>query len=324
MTDPQNETTAEPTVDRIADQAGAGLRLRQGRARGPGARPARRRRRAGLHGRLGEADRRPRPAGHQGRGPHRLPRVPRRPGQDAAPEGARRHPRRPAAADPRGAARRARDRAVRPGGLQPLPVHRDGDVGRLPGRVRRADRHRRALDGARGGQEPPVGRDRHLARRGTPTCSPRSARAASPSSSASGWPPRRSCTPRRTTCTWRAGWATCSPTPPTAPASRPGWAPPGTARSVLRYGENPHQPAALYLNGFGTAAWPRRDSCTARRCPTTTTSTPTRPGGRRTTSTSRRSRSSSTPTRAASRSAPTSPRRTARPTSATRSPRSAA
>ena len=50
-----------------------------------------------------------------------------------------------------------------------------------------------------------------------------------------------------------------------------------------------------------------RRSCTARRCPTTTTSTPTRPAGRRTTSTSRPSRSSSTPTRAASRSAPTSP-----------------
>ena len=35
------------------------------------------------------------------------------------------------------------------------------------------------------------------------------ARAASPSSSASGSPPRRSCTPRRTTSTWPAGWATC-------------------------------------------------------------------------------------------------------------------
>ena len=71
-------------------------------------------------------------------------------------------------------------------------------------------------------------------------------------------------------------------------------------------------------------AWPAPSSCTARRCPTTTTSTPTRPGGRRTPSTSRRWRSSSTPTRAASRSAPTSPRRTARRTSATRSRRSAA
>ena len=59
-------------------------------------------------------------------------------------------------------------------------------------RVRRADRHRRPVDGPRGGQEPPLGRDRHLARRGTPTCSPRSPRAASRWPSGSGWPPRRS------------------------------------------------------------------------------------------------------------------------------------
>ena len=36
----------------------------------------------------------------------------------------------------------------------------------------------------------------------------------------------------------------------TAPASPPGSAPPGTAPTVLRYGENPHQQAALYTNGF--------------------------------------------------------------------------
>ena len=93
--------------------------------------------------------------------------------------------------------------------------------------------------------------------------------------------------------------------------------------AVLRYGENPHQPAALY-RATGAAASPPPSSCTARRCPTTTTSTPTRPGGRRTTSPSRRWRSSSTRTRAASRSAPTWPRRTARRTSATRRRRSAA
>ena len=54
--------------------------------------------------------------------------------------------------------------------------------------------------------------------------------AASPSTSGARWPRRRSCTPRRTTCTWRPGWATCSPTPPPAPASRPGWARRGTGR----------------------------------------------------------------------------------------------
>ncbi len=76
--------------------------------------------------------------------------------------------------------------------------------------------------------------------------------------------------------------------------------------------------------GRRTRARHRASSCTARRCPTTTTSTPTPPGGRRTTSTSRRWRSSSTPTRAASRSAPTSPRPTAGPTPATRCRPSAA
>ena len=87
-----NELDAD---ERGPDPARPGLRLRQDRARGARPRPARRRRRAGLHRRLGRADRGPRRPGHQGRGAHRLPRVPRRPGQDAAPEGARRHPRRP-------------------------------------------------------------------------------------------------------------------------------------------------------------------------------------------------------------------------------------
>ena len=76
------------------------------------------------------------------------------------PQGARRHPRRPPPRVPRAAARRARRRAVRPGRLQPLPVPPDRGLGREPRRVRRADRHRRAVDGPRGGQEPPVGRDR--------------------------------------------------------------------------------------------------------------------------------------------------------------------
>ena len=69
-----------------------------------------------------------------------------------------------------------------------------------------------------------------------------------------------------------------------------------------------------------TTGWPTPSSCTARRCPTTTTSTPTRRGGPPGTSPSRAWRSSSTRTRAASRSAPTWPRRTARRTPATRSP----
>ncbi len=125
---------------------------------------ARGRRRAGLHGRLRCPHRQARHPGDQGGGPHRLSRVPRRPGQDAAPEGARRHPRRPPARLPRRPAGRARRRAVRPGGLQPVSVHPDRGLGREPGRVRRADRHRRTVDGAGRGEEPPLGRDRHLTR----------------------------------------------------------------------------------------------------------------------------------------------------------------
>lgn len=85
---------------------------------------------------------------------------------------------------------------------------------------------------------------------------------------------------------------------------------------VLRYGENPHQKAALYKSA--QPGWRTPSSCTARPCRTTTTSTPTPPGAPRSTSPSPPSRSSSTRTRAASPWAWTSPRRTARRTRATR------
>ena len=126
-----------------------------------------------------------------------------------------------------------------------------------------------------------------------------------------------------------------------------------TRADALRYGENPHQRAALYksakcLGGLGgrppgeqaqdhperiqatlarppwTLASPTPKSCTARPCRTTTTSTLTPPAGPRTTSRSLASRSSSTPTHAVSRSAPTSPPPTPRRWPATRSPRTAA
>ena len=106
----------------------------------------------------------------------------------------------------------------------------------------------------------------------------------------------------------------------------PGWVGAAWERAaVLRYGENPHQRAALYVSAhFAAAGWPGPSSCTARRCRTTTTSTPTPRTGPPTTSTSRRWRSSSTPTRAASRSVPTSPRPTPGPMRPTPSRRSAA
>ena len=71
-------------------------------------------------------------------------------------------------ARPRRPARRAGDRAVRPRGRQPLPVHRDRRLRRRARRVRRADRHRRPVDGARGGQEPPDASPSSSTRRATP------------------------------------------------------------------------------------------------------------------------------------------------------------
>ena len=116
---------------------------------------SRARRRARVERRHGPGARRGRPAGHDGRGRHRLARDARPPGGDAAPEDPRRDPRRPrqgvAPRRPRG----ARHHAVRPRRLEPLPVRE------RPGH--RDDRHRRPDDGARRGEEPRVGRDRHRA-----------------------------------------------------------------------------------------------------------------------------------------------------------------
>ncbi|CAA9377294.1 MAG: IMP cyclohydrolase / Phosphoribosylaminoimidazolecarboxamide formyltransferase, partial [uncultured Nocardioides sp.] len=137
--------------------------LRQDRARRPRPRPPRRRCRARLDRRQRDGDRGPRSARRPRRGPHRVPRVPRRSGQDPAPPRARRHPGRPPPRLPRAAARGPRGRPVRPRRVQPLPVRRDRRDGRLGRRVRRADRHRRAVDGPRRGQEPPVGRHRDVA-----------------------------------------------------------------------------------------------------------------------------------------------------------------
>ena len=61
-------------------------------------------------------------------------------------------------------------------------------------------------------------------------------------------PRRRSGTPRPTTSPSRPGWAACSR--PTSDGPFPAWV--GRhlgARATLRYGENPHQAAALYVSG---------------------------------------------------------------------------
>ena len=108
-----------------------------------------------------------------------------------------------------------------------------------------------------------------------------------PRAAPSGWPPRRSRTPRRTTSPWPRwmGTVLTDTSGGEARASRRSPAPPGRRRPTLRYGENPHQRAALYSHWRGRAS-PRPSSCTARRCPTTTTSTPTPPAAPPTTSTS--------------------------------------
>ncbi len=112
------------------DPPRAGQRLRQDRPGRAGPRPARGRRRARLDRLDGRPDRRRRRPGHAGRGADRLPGVPRRPGQDAAPARARGLLADLRPGRPRRAARRARHRAVRPGRGQPLPVHRDRGVRR--------------------------------------------------------------------------------------------------------------------------------------------------------------------------------------------------
>ena len=124
---------------------------------------ARRRRRHRLDRVDGGPDRGGRCAGDRGRGADRLPGVPRRPGQDAAPAGARRPARRRGQPRPRRAAGRAGHRAVRARRLQPLPVPRHRGLRCEPGRVHRADRHRRTVDGARRGEEPRQRRRRRLA-----------------------------------------------------------------------------------------------------------------------------------------------------------------
>ena len=243
-----------------------------------------------------------------GRGAHRLPRVPRRPGQDAAPAGARRHPRRPAAGRPRAAARRARHRAVRPGRGQPLPVPRDRGVRRRARRVRRADRHRRPVDGAGRGEEPPAASPWSSTPRRTPTCWPRCRRAAST------WRPRRRLAAQAFAHTAAYDTAVASWCAAGAGRGRrrggrptPGWR--WSAPAVLRYGENPHQQAALYVDPAAAPGHrPGHRSCTARRCRYNNyVDADAALRAAFDFDRARASRSSSTPTRAASRSAPTSP-----------------
>ena len=313
-----------------ADRAGtprAGQRLRQDRPGGAGPRPARGRRRD----RLDRVD----------RGAHRAPpasRSPRSRSSPASPSastaGSRRCTRActPGILADRAAARRTCASSTSSASSRSswsssnlYPFTRDRRVRRRARRVRRADRHRRPVDGARGREEPPARRGRRR-----PGALRRRARGRG----------RRRLHARRSAARLAAEAFAHTAAYDIAVASwfgqragaRPDDGPrlPGLDRrdleraAVLRYGENPHQRAALYRARRGRRA--RRRRAAARQ-------------GDELQQLRRRrrrlraaydfdaaaaSRSSSTPTRAASRSAPTSPTAHARRTRATRCPRSAA
>ena len=221
------------------------------------------------------------------------------------------------------------------------------EAARKPGlvvrRARRGDRHRRAVDGPRGRQEPRQRRDRDLARplRGRPG-GPRRPTARSRSGCARRWRSRRSATPPRTTPgsprSCRAGCATpastCRPSPGCPGPADP--YPPVLTISLekvetLRYGENPHQPAARYRRTdreprAGEGPFASGEPPLQGKALSYNNVLDALGGGRRWRGccAARPSSSSSTPTRAA----PPSARRCSRPgtrrSRATRCPRSAA
>ena len=125
---------------------------------------------------------------------HRLPRDDGRAAQDAASQGPRRHPL--PARQPRGHAGpgRARHPDLRVGRRQSLSLRdHDPQAGRDARRGDRADRHRRADDGPRGGQEPCLHDHRHRRRGSTARSSSRSRPTAAPRWNCGGsWPARPS------------------------------------------------------------------------------------------------------------------------------------
>ena len=200
---------------------------------------------------------------------------------------------------------RARHSADRHGGGQSLRLREDrGQAGRAFRRTDRKHRHRRAVDDPLRRQEFSGCRGRDFARRlqRARRRDGRSRAARSPRPPSGGW--RRRPSP---------------PPPPTIPRSRPRWsasAPMDTSSFIpkpafpqnlrlsfskimdLRYGENPHQKAAMYTDGSGAAS-PTAARSRARNFPTTTSWTCRRPGTWRRSLTRPSAPSSSTPTRAA-------------------------
>ena len=222
--------------------------------------------RAGLHRGHGPGAARGRPAGHGRRRRHRLPRDARRPGQDAPPAGPRRASWRTCAAPTTGGS--WPPPAIEPFELVAVNLYPFAAAAERPGiaidDARRGDRHRRAVDGPRRGQEP-----RRVAivtdRRGRRRCSRswrarRRRRSAALGAGGRGVPPhgrlRRADRRRAAARASTAGVAL--PDEPGCPAP-PTRIPPTLTIALekvetLRYGENPHQPAARYRAGPRAAA----------------------------------------------------------------------
>ena len=185
-------------------------------------------------------------------------------------------------------------------------------------RAGRGDRHRRAEPGARRRQELPRRARRGVARPTTRGCSTRWTRPAGPTLPFRFELARKAFAHTAAYDGAIAGDARddhvrrgLTPRARRRPARRRLAARAEPAASVrdLRYGENPHQPAALVRRCRPTGS--ARPRCSrARSCRTRTCSTSTRPRASRSSSPSRRRSSSSTRTRAARRPARRSPRPT--------------
>ena len=265
------------------DPAGPGLRLRQDRPRGPRPRPARRRRRRWSPPAAP-------PRGSQALG---LPvtKVEDLTGFPECLDGRVKtlHPKVHAGilADRRleshvAAARGARRRAVRPGRLQPLPVHRRPsppaptpdecveqiDIGG-PSMVRAAAKNHPSVAIVTS----PDAVRRRAGRRRRRRLHPRAAAAAG----RRGVRAHRDVRRRRGVLDGqRAHRHLRGHRLPGLGRARP-----GTRRRCCATARTRTSRPRSTATASARRAWPRPSSCTARRCPTTTTSTPTRPAGRR-------------------------------------------
>ncbi len=187
---------------------------------------------------------------HERLGRHGVPGDARRPGEDAAPRGARRHPGRPPESGTRRGAGSAGLRAVRPGRREPVSVPGDGrrrcgrsttSSSRSTSAGRRSSGRRRRTSGRSPWWSP---------RSGTTTCWRSSAtRARSPGRLVWRSPRRRSTTSPATTSPSRSGSA-CRRAARTSCRSAAFLA--LEKAGDLRYGENPHQRAALYRTAGGS------------------------------------------------------------------------